>query len=483
LIQTDDQTLRELSRKTMPETHRLLTDRGTTFSRYMVTTAECCPSRASLLTGQYAHNHGVTSNQIAYPALIDKGNVLPVWLQNAGYATLHVGKFLNKYQDFANPPTQVAPGWDQWYTIMGDAPYYDYDYYVNGTVHHRGVRDSDYVTRVLNRRARKLVATYAPRRKPFYLELDERAPHTLHGRDPSDPCQRARGAIPDPRDENSLGDVKLPRPPSFNERDVSDKPSFIRDQPLLDAADRRKVKRRWECALESLRAVDRGVAKVFDAVRRSGELNRTVFVFLSDNGLFFGEHRIDDIKVLPYEEGIRVPLVIRMPKRYRHGAPRLAASGAPVANIDLAPTILQLARGTPCATPGDCRTMDGRSILPILRRQRSFPHDRPLLTEYDRSAPGQSPTCTFQGVRTRSAIYIRTTSVVDRSTHQCTPASAQERYDLAADPYELHNLCFGGGACPADQRQAELEKRLTELSDCSGIPGRDPPPASGHYCD
>ena len=483
LIQTDDQTDREFTRAVMPETKRLLADHGTTFSRYMVTTAECCPSRASLLTGQYAHNHGVTSNQTAYPALIDKGNVLPVWLHDAGYATLHVGKFLNKYEDFADPPTQVAPGWDKWYTIMGDAPYYNYDYFVNGTVQHRGVSDSDYVTRVLDRRATKLVDTYAPRRKPFFLELDERAPHTLRGRNRNDPCQRAHGAIPDPRDEGTLANVKLPRPASFNEKDLRDKPSFIRSQPLLSRQAKSQVKRRWECALESLRGVDRGVGRVFDAVRRSGELGRTVFLFVSDNGLFFGEHRIDDVKVLPYEEAIRVPFVMRVPKRYRHGAKRLAQSSAPVANIDIAPTILQLAGATPCASPGDCRTMDGRSMLPILRRTGGFPGDRALLTEYSRTDRGQSPVCVFDGVTTPGAIYVRYTSVVDPGTGSCEPSNAQERYDLSSDPRELSNLCFGGGSCPTDQRQADLAARLTELADCAGIPGRDPVPASGHYCE
>jgi N-acetylglucosamine-6-sulfatase len=483
LIQTDDQTNREFTREAMPETKRLLADHGTTFSRYMVTTAECCPSRASLLTGQYAHNHGVTSNQTAYPALIAKGNVLPSWLHDAGYATLHVGKFLNKYQDFADPPTEVAPGWDKWYTIMGDAPYYDYDYYVNGSLRHRGSSDADYVTRVLDRRATKLVDTYAPKRKPFFLELDERAPHTLRGRDRNDPCQRAHGAIPDPRDEGSFAHVKLPRPASFNEKDMSDKPSFIRDQPPLDRSAKRQVRRRWECALESLRGVDRGVGRVFDAVRRSGELGRTVFVFNSDNGLFFGEHRIDDVKVLPYEEAIRVPLVMRVPKRYRQGAKRLAHSAAPVANIDVAPTILQLAGATPCASPGDCRTMDGRSLLPILRRTGGFPRNRGLLTEYSRTNKGESPVCVFDGITTPAAIYVRYTSVVDPSTGNCEPADAQERYDLKSDPGELDNLCVGGGGCPADQRQVDLESRLAELADCAGIAGRDPLPPSGHYCE
>ena len=110
LIQSDDQTFSQFTRRVMPRTKRLLASRGTIFTDYIATTAQCCPSRASLLTGQYAHNHGVTSNAAAYPALIDKHNVLPEWLREAGYRTMHVGKFLNGYAQFADPPSRVAGG-------------------------------------------------------------------------------------------------------------------------------------------------------------------------------------------------------------------------------------------------------------------------------------------------------------------------------------------------------------------------------------
>src|SRR3954453_12201479 len=127
LVQTDDQTVGQLTWQAMPKTKRLLTRHGTTFNDYIATTAECCPSRASLLTGQYAHNHGVSSNDVAYPGLIDKHNVLPTWLHDAGYRTMHVGKFLNGYVRFVDQPSRVAPGWSDWYTVLRPGTYY-YDY-------------------------------------------------------------------------------------------------------------------------------------------------------------------------------------------------------------------------------------------------------------------------------------------------------------------------------------------------------------------
>ena len=107
LIQADDQTLGQFTPKVMPNTKRLLADPGTSFRDYIATTAQCCPSRASLITGQYAHNDGVTSNGVGYAGLVDKGNVLTVWLQRAGYLTMHVGKFMNGYQRVAHPPSLV----------------------------------------------------------------------------------------------------------------------------------------------------------------------------------------------------------------------------------------------------------------------------------------------------------------------------------------------------------------------------------------
>ena len=482
LIQTDDQAYRQLIRRAMPKTKRLLARGGTKFTDYIASTAQCCPSRASLITGQYAHNHGVTSNNVGYQGLVERGNVLPVWLQQAGYWTIHVGRFLNGYEKTVEPNSVVAPGWDEWHTVLG-GKYYAYDLFVNGGVRHYGRRRGDHITHVLNRRAVRMVDKYAPKALPFYLQLDARAPHDTRQRDPYGGCDRA--PIPEATDSRLFRRARLPNPPSFNEAKMSDKPGFLRSAPKIGSHERRKVRRSWRCGLASLRGVDRGVAKIYDAVKDAGERSKTVFIFISDNGQFHGEHRLRSGKVLPYEEALRLPLLIRAPKRYRDGAARARKVGKPVGNIDLAPTILDLAGATPCSAPGKCRTMDGRSLMPLLRRSGHWPRERALLTEYRVGDAGRYATCEFTGIRTRGAVYVQHSRVVDPATSQCVPEDERERYDLKRDPYELNNLCFGGSSAngPVGEKQVELELRLSQLHDCAGVAGRDPRVGGRPFCE
>jgi len=482
LIQSDDQTYTQLSQRAMPKTKRLLERRGTLFTDYIASTPQCCPSRASLITGQYAHNHGATSNRVGYPGLIEKGNVLPVWLRQAGYRTMHVGKFLNGYERFTDA-AQVPPGWSQWRLVLGNR-YYKYDYFVNGRVLHHGRGERDHVTHVLNRDAARLVHRYAPKRRPFYLQLDERAPHAANKQSkPHGRC--ARGApIPESADKNLFRNEGLPKPPSFNEEDMSDKPSFLRSAPKIGSDEKRTIRKSWRCGLAALRGVDRGVGKIYDAVRDAGELRKTVFIFSSDNGLFHGQHRRRS-KILPYEEALRVPLLIRAPKRYRGGAPRVKRSGRTVGNIDLAPTILDLAGARPCSASGNCRTMDGRSLMPLLRRSSRWPRGRGLLTEYRVGDVGRFASCEFAGIRTRDTLYVRHFRVVEPGTSECVSVDQRERYNLRRDPFELHNLCFGGSSdsCPLDDKQLDLEVRLSRLRSCAGIAGRDDRVGGRPFCE
>jgi arylsulfatase A-like enzyme len=277
----------------------------------------------------------------------------------------------------------------------------------------------------------------------------------------------------------------LPQRSSFNEADMSDKPGFLRSKPRIDPSEKRRIRKHWRCALASLAGVDRDVGKVFDAVKKAGELYKTVFIFISDNGLFYGEHRIASGKVLPYEEGLRLPLVIRMPKRYLGRAKRAPLVGRPVANIDLAPTILDLTGAQPCLRGGLCRTIDGRSLMPLLKRSGGWPHDRGLLTEYRVSDAGRYATCEFAGIRTSDNIYVVHSRVVDRATSKCIPADQRERYNLKKDPFELNNLCAGGRAtnCPTSAKQSQLQVRLNRLRDCAGIAGRDQQVNGRPYCE
>jgi N-acetylglucosamine-6-sulfatase len=484
VIQADDETYAQLNQEVMPNTERLLVRKGTSFSNYVATTAQCCPSRASFFTGQYAHNHGVTSNRVGYPGLIDKGNVLPVWLRRAGYNTIHLGKFMNNYERFAKPESTVAPGWKEWRTVLSEAQYYGYDLFVNGHVVHYGRAPKDNLTTVLNRDAVRMVDKYAGKRKPFYLQLDERSPHVTHQFDPHGSCGHA--AIPEPKDERRFKDP-LPKAPSFNEKDMSDKPSFLRSAPLLDQERRNNLHRRWNCSLDSIAGVDRGVKKVFNAVQAAGEIRRTIFVFVSDNGFFFGEHRLAAGKVFPYEEALHLPLVIRVPGRYRDGAPRVGSTAEPTANIDLAPTIVQLTGASPCTPDAGCRTMDGRSLVPLLDGFGPWPRHRGILTEYREPKLSNHSTCQFSGIRQDNQIYVEHYRVVEPGGTGCVDQNPPlaERYDLTTDPYELNNLCFGGilTSCPTTPEQLHLKQGLTRLQNCAGIQGRDHQVDGRPFCE
>ena len=353
VIQADDQTASQFTPRVMPNTTKLLAGHGTTFRDYIVTTALCCPSRASLLTGQYAHSHGVFNNDRdtgGYGALIDKGNVLPVWLQRAGYNTLHVGKFLNNYASAVSDPAEVAPGWDEWQSmISGEGRYYDYNLSNNGRLVHKGTADDDYVTRVITHKAVRAIRQYAPSRQPFYIQIDHRAPHIARTSGPGR-CGSIQNAEPDPRDMDAFRNARLPESRAFNEGDMSDKPAFLRQLPRLSYLDRHRVTAHWRCALATLVGLDRSAASVFNAVKRTGELRHTVFVYISDNGQFYGEHRLPIGKVFPYEEALDEPLVIRLPARYRDGGQRV------VAPQDRGSSEAQAAPAVAAAVRGDRRT-------------------------------------------------------------------------------------------------------------------------------
>jgi N-acetylglucosamine-6-sulfatase len=486
MVVTDDQALAQYGDRTMPRTRRLLGGSGTTFTEAIVTTPLCCPSRATMITGQYGHNNGVLRNN--YGDLRAKDNTLPVWLQEAGYTTIHVGKYMNRYAAAVKPNTEVAPGWDEWHSVT-TPHYFDYELKVNGRAKSYGAAPKDYLGRVLTERSVRMVESYAPKRRPFYLQLDHFAPHDDAGVDPG---RCAEAPVPDPVDYDLFADEPLPTMPSFDEEDVSDKPSFIQALPRIDEATRTRLQDRHACALASLASADRSVAAVHRAVKRAGELGETVFVFVSDNGLFAGEHRIPVSKANAYEESLRVPLVISAPAKLLGGGPP-SQSALPVANVDLAPTILDFARADPCRNRRDCRTMDGRSLVPLLKgREGSWPPDRAIVVELDRGkteVETDGRACAYTGLRTPAALFVEHSGAMNPSTRQCEPLSAgveYELYDLVSDPFQLQSLAAAGAATgtPESALFAEMAARSTELRDCAGIKGRDPKPGGGRtWCE
>ncbi len=390
VIQTDDQTLQQLyardatGRRVMPNVLGQIGASGTTFDRYYATYPICCPSRASLLTGLYVHNHRVLINRPPYgypgfkrsPAFLSN---LPIWLQRAGYRTVHVGKFMNFYGDA--DPTEIPPGWSDWRTVIseeGSRRYYGYQLNVNGLLQGPfGDWDAiavdppgcsiapptvsgacNYLTDVDTALAVDAIRDQARSPQPLYLQVDYSAPH-LDLIEPLGPAVATR-------DLSSVVGTHY-RPRGYDERDISDKPRFIHLFHRLNETQRLGVDARYEREVESLHAVDLGVGMIIDALASSGRLDDTYIFFLSDNGQFHGEHRIAQGKYLPYEPAAHLPLLMRGP-----GLLPGSHSDALVANIDIAPTIAALA-GTPART-------DGRSLLPFAR-DPGLRSSRPVLLE------------------------------------------------------------------------------------------------------
>ncbi len=462
-IVTDDQTLEQYRRDVMPKTASVLGDHGTTFSQAIVSTPQCCPSRAGYLTGQYAHNNGLISNNPGYEALKRPRDVLPAWLSAAGYRTVHIGKYMKGYSE--NHGLGAAPGWDRWLTMV-KYDYLDPAFTVDGHLQRPG-----YLTTFVNEKAVQMIDRYAPRRKPFYLQVDQYAPHFGSGLE-EDPCKG--GAIPLPADREAFAGAKAPVTPATTEIDLSDKPEFVSRQTVIGPIARERNDLRYACALGSLASADRGVGQIAAALRRSGELGNTMIVFTSDNGFSYNEHRLQLTKGLPYEEDVRVPLVIRpparFPKKFREGA----TLDAPVANIDLAPTILGAAKADPCRKRHVCRRLDGRSLLPLLRgAEPGWAEQRALMTSFSINAKAFPRSCTWDGFRTPALSLTEHLELPEPGGKLCQPAAEYEVYDLAQDPFQLGSL---------DPAAADVE-RLQLLQRCSGIKGRDKRLKSRPFCE
>jgi arylsulfatase A-like enzyme len=435
LILTDDQTAESM--RVMEKTLRLLGEEGTTFRNAFISFPMCCPSRATLLTGQYAHNHQVQGNRSPEGGYhrLDHSNTLAVWLQQAGYQTAHVGKYLNGYTG-----PKFPKGWSRWFGLSDPSTYLMYGYTVvaNGKKIRYGQSEKDYQTDVLAARAEAILRDFAQDRvrrgKPFFLSVAPLAPHTER----SDEAGKGTPPRPAPRHLGRFAHEPLPDKASYDEEDVADKPAHIRKLPRFGPAKEEAILRSYRARLESLLAVDEMVERLVAALEETGQLDQTVIVFASDNGFLLGEHRLPDGKLLPYEESIRVPLLIR-----GGGFPAGAEVLQPVANIDLAPTIVALT-GAKAR-----RQMDGIPLLPLALDPALEP-DRPLLLE---GVSRNSARPSYEAIRTPRWLWVEYRN------------GARELYDLEEDPLQLRSRHDDPGL---EDVRAELAGRLAGLRKCAG---------------
>jgi N-acetylglucosamine-6-sulfatase len=507
VIQTDDQTMeglyatfRQPAIRAMPNTVDLIGKRGMTFSRYYVPYPLCCPSRVSMLTGRYAHSHGVKGNvqpnggYFGFSFRAAASHNLATWLQGAGYRTIHVGKMLNGYGDEPyDNGTSVLPGWNAWHSVLkADTHHYFYGYTLNnngvlegpygdsGTWEPREYRVRDDIgcpfaplnglpcfhqTDMLSNIAMAELQGTSPE-QPFYLQLDYTAPHG--------DFRRPAGPEPTPRHYDWFRGAPYPhdRSEGFAEGNVADKPSFIRGSEYLTLGEIHTYRTYWNKQLESLRDIDDGVKLILDTLGLMQRLRNTYVIFTSDNGFFFGEHRLTGGKFLAYEPATHLPFLIRGP-RIRPGS----ESGELVANIDVAPTILELA-----GVEAD-KSMDGRSMVPFLRdpELRTL---RPILFEsfVETSDVNENGAIAEPQLRTRPQADGGASSAGATASllappkdyggirlgpykYIAWPNGEKELYDLEKDPNELNNIVRIPNYFPI---RNYLHRELRDLEDCVG---------------
>jgi N-acetylglucosamine-6-sulfatase len=413
----------------MPNVRALLQAHGVTFTQSYATTSVCCPSRSSFLTGLYAHNHGVLTNEKPIGGFEGfakhQSSTLATWLHGAGYRTALIGKYLNGYYGPETPP-----GWDDWHAVYGSSSssYTHFKLVENGVVN---AYSHTYHTTVLGQRAVQFIDD-TPSSQPLFLYFAPHAPHY--------PWQPARG------DGQRYANQPPWRPPSYVESDVSDKPPFWQALPVPDATFQATRDAGHTRQLLTLIEVDRQIGNILAAL--GPRLANTLVVFTSDNGLIWGEHRYFEQKGCQYEECARVPMVIRFDPMT--GGPPRVDSTHPALNVDLAPTIIDAA-GVAAADG-----MDGRSLLPLLsgpappdwRTAVLGENYGSLLPVAEKWPPSNAFIETFPG--DASGGRFKYVESCDRADHSlpCAVVS-KELYDEAADPYELCNLLSPDGCGPS----------------------------------
>jgi N-acetylglucosamine-6-sulfatase len=421
-----------------PKFNSLLVDQGTTFSNYFVTDSLCCPSRSSILRGQYVHNHDVRSNRPPLGGFEkfhtngDEKSTIATWLHDAGYRTGLLGKYLNGYPNGADP-TFVPPGWDVWASPTGNGGYSEYNYRLNenGKLVPHGSSPQDYLVDVLSQKSGEFIQQSGD--KPFFLYVAPFVPHA-----PATPALRYAETFPG---------VQAPRTASFNQADMSAEPQWLQARPLLGDQQIASIDALYRKQLQSMLAVDDLIDHVVATLQQTGKLDNTYIVFTSDNGFHLGQHRLPQGKITAFDEDIRVPLVVRGPD-----VPAGKKVDEIAANVDFAPTFAELGKAKAPSF------VDGRSLEPALRDESPGKSWRTaaLVEQFTNGGGQRNPRArvppTYAAVRT------------DRYTYVEYVTGERQLYDLRNDPDQLHNI-----VTTADPKIVrDLAKRLAALRTCKG---------------
>jgi arylsulfatase A-like enzyme len=464
-----------LNAANFPVFHDLMVNQGLSFDDYFVTDSLCCPSRASILRGQYVHDHGVLTNIPPkggfehWTELKNDTSTVATWMHDAGYRTALFGKYLNGYPTTVSH-TYIPPGWDEWAVPNRGNAYAEYNYGLNenGTSKRYGSKPTDYLVDVLTAKAKDFIDRAPATGKPFFMYVAPYVPH--------------QPATPAPRYDKTFPGAKQPRVPSFNQKDVKGEPRYVSDRNLLDVGQIQGIDALYRRREQSMLGVQDMLRTIVDQLKATNQLDNTYIVFTSDNGFHLGQHRLPPGKQTPYEEDIHVPLVVRGP-----GIAPGTHTARFTREIDLAPTFAALAGGHAADF------VDGVSFDPTLHGQSDPAAPKDALIEHY-SAPGSragrvadasvrlaatdpdddanpptagAPTTgpdkpVTQPRAKKLGIPTYTALRTDRYMYASYATGEKQLFDVQADPYELHNIVTS--ADPALVRS--LAARLAQLSHC-----------------
>ena len=434
VIMTDDQPDHTIAY--MPTVMNELVPNGVIFTNAFVSTPLCCPSRASILSGEYAHNHQVLTNQFPEGGAekFDASETIATWMKEAGYRTAYYGKYLNGYERL-NPTGIVPPGWDEWGVFLGQGSDADEDagsleYFFNFTMSENGMVveyprskpnfGADVVT------VKSVNFINQARNEPFFLFIGYYNPHSPY--------------IAAPRHQDTTfragtgWDWIQYRPPNFNEENIRDKPKYLQDiSPLSEG----EVDTAHKQILRSLLSVDDGVASILNALDKTGLKENTIVIYLSDNGMTLGDHRFGVDKNCVYEACVKIPFIV-----YAPGLVEVRSDDHLVANIDLVPTFIEWAENEKPAS------VDGESLVPLLMDPNAEWRKDILLEHWPTRNGIGSMIPEFYAVRTMEWKYVE------------YETGEKELYDLVNDPYELNNLA---GKRKYKEIETQLAERLVEL--------------------
>jgi N-acetylglucosamine-6-sulfatase len=418
--------------------------RGLTFENYFVSDSLCCPSRSSIFTGDFPHDTGVFTNSgpeggiRAFYGHGDENHTFNVALQQAGYRTAMMGKYLNGYLEGPHrspvPSTYVPPGWNEWDVAGWGYNEFDYRLNENGLLHDFGRDPHDYLTSVLARRGARFIDSSTASGQPFFLELATFAPHSPY--------------TPAPRDAHDFPGLQAPRPPNFDVLPTNP-PQWLAGRGPLTDRQLRRVDRAFRRRAEAVQSVDRMIMTIEAALAQRGLTSNTDIVFSSDNGLHTGEYRMMPGKLTAFDTDIHVPLVIAGP-----GIPAGVTTDAMAENVDLAKTFTALG--------GTTLPSDGHSLLPLLDGATPAGWRNAVLVEHhgpdvsdddpDRQTDISGNPTSYEAMRTPGFLYVQYAD------------GEREFYDLRTDPYELDNIA---PTLTAGQL-AGLHAELARLEGCHG---------------